>query len=63
MAADAKTGACLVDAAVRSSLETVRINAAALQDQSLATDLEARAADIEQEAAKIRAQLFDGCGW
>jgi formiminotetrahydrofolate cyclodeaminase len=60
VAADAKTGAYLADAAIRASLETVRINAAALQDQSFAATLETRAADIEETAADARMRLFDG---
>jgi formiminotetrahydrofolate cyclodeaminase len=60
VAADAKTGACLADATIRASLETVRINAAALQDQSFAATLETRAADIEETAAGARMRLFDG---
>jgi formiminotetrahydrofolate cyclodeaminase len=60
VAADAKTGACLADAAIRASLETVRINTAALQDQSFVATLETRAADIEEIAAGVRMRLFDG---
>jgi len=62
VAADAKTGAYLADAAVRASLETVRINAAALTDESFAADLRARAAGVERSAASVRGRLLDGDG-
>lgn len=58
VAADAKTGAYLADAAVRASVETVRINAAALPDRSFAADLEDRAATVEESAAAVRSRLF-----
>ena len=58
VAADAKTGAFLADAAVRASLETVRINTAALPDQSFASRLEARAGDVERAAAEVRGRLL-----
>jgi len=59
VAADAKTGAYLADAAVRASLETVRINVAALPDRSFAMDLEDRAATVDESAAAIRRRLFE----
>ena len=59
VAADAKTGAYLADAAVRASLETVRINTAALQEEPFAADLEARAADVETAATELRARSLD----
>ena len=58
VAADAKTGAYLADAAVRASVETVRINAAALPEGSFAADIEDRAADIAESAAAARGRLF-----
>jgi formiminotetrahydrofolate cyclodeaminase len=58
VAADAKTGAYLADAAVRASVETVRINAAALPEGSFAADIEDRAADIAESAAAVRGRLF-----
>ena len=58
VAADARTGAYLADAAVRASLETLRINVVALPDRSFAADLEDRAADIERSAAAVRGRLF-----
>jgi len=58
VAADARTGAYLADAAVRASLETLRINVGALSDRSFAADLEDRAADIERSAATVRGRLF-----
>jgi formiminotetrahydrofolate cyclodeaminase len=58
VAADAKTGAYLADAAVRASLETVRINIAALPDQSFAATLEDRATDVERSATEVRGRLF-----
>ena len=59
MAADAKTGAYLADAAIRASLETVRINTAALHEESFAADLEARTAEVEAAATELRARLLD----
>ena len=56
--ADAKTGGHLADAAVRASIETVRINAAALPDRSFAADVERRAADVERSAAAVRARFL-----
>ena len=58
VAADAKTGAYLADAAVRASLETVRINMAALADQSFAATLEDRTTAVERSAAAVRGRLF-----
>ena len=62
VAADAKTGAYLADAAVRASLETVRINAAALPDRSFAADLESRARAVEESVSDARTRLFGGDG-
>jgi formiminotetrahydrofolate cyclodeaminase len=59
VAADAKTGAYLADAAIRASLETVRINTAALHEESFAADLEARTAEVEAAATELRARLLD----
>lgn len=60
VAADAKTGAYLADAAVRASLETVRINAAALPDRSVATDLQTRATAVGESADGVRDRLLGG---
>ncbi|GGJ02804.1 hypothetical protein GCM10008995_10750 [Halobellus salinus] len=62
VAADAKTGAYLADAAVRASLETVRINAAALPDRSFAADLESRARAVKEAVRDARPRLFGGDG-
>lgn len=62
VAADAKTGAYLADAAVRASVETVRINAAALPEGSFAAGIEDRAADVTESAAAVRGRLF-GTKW
>jgi len=58
VAADAKTGAYLADAAVRASVETVRINAAALPEGSFAAGIEDRATDVTESAAAVRGRLF-----
>lgn len=58
VAADAKTGAYLADAAVRASIETVRINVGALPKESFAADIEGRAADVTESAAAVRGRLF-----
>ncbi|MBB6646315.1 cyclodeaminase/cyclohydrolase family protein [Halobellus ruber] len=60
VAADAKTGAYLADAAVRASVETVRINAAALPNRPFASDLEGRAATVEESADPVRRRLLGG---
>ena len=62
VAADAKTGAYLADAAVRASIETVRINVAALPEGSFAADVERRAADVTESAATVRGRLFGADG-
>ena len=59
VAADARTGAYLADAAVRASVTTVRINAAALPEGSFATDVEERATDVAAAAAAVRGRLLD----
>jgi formiminotetrahydrofolate cyclodeaminase len=58
VAADAKTGAYLADATVRASVETVRINVAALPEGSFAAGIEERAADVTESAAAVRGRLF-----
>ena len=58
VAADARTGAYLADAAVRASVETVRINAAALPDRPFAADLEDRARAVEESADPVRRRLL-----
>ena len=62
VAADAKTGAYLADAAVRASLETVRINAAALPDRSFAADLESRVRAVGESVSSVRTRLFGSDG-
>lgn len=58
VAADAKTGAYLADAAIRASVETVRINAAALPKGQFVAGIEDRAADVTESAAAVRGRLF-----
>lgn len=58
VAADAKTGGYLADAAVRASIETVRVNVAALPEESFAADIEGRAAEVTESAAAVRGRLF-----
>ena len=60
--ADAKTGGYLADAAIRASIETVRINAAALPDRSFAADVERRAAAVERSAATVRGRFLGADG-
>lgn len=62
VAADAKTGAYLADAAVGASVETVRINTAALPDDRVAADLEDRAAAVERSAERVRRRVLGGRG-
>lgn len=59
VAADAKTGAYLADAAVRASVETVRIDVAALSGESFAAEIDDRAAAVAESAAMVRGRLFD----
>ena len=58
VAADAKAGAYLVDAAVRASLATVRTNVEALDDASYAARLDERSARIAATAAELRRDVF-----
>jgi len=58
VAADAKAGAYLVDAAVRASLATVRTNVEALDDASYAATLDERSARIAATAAELRRDVF-----
>ncbi|WP_336023826.1 cyclodeaminase/cyclohydrolase family protein [Halobellus salinisoli] len=64
VAADAKAGAYLADAALRASLATVRTNIEALEDTSYAAKLEERGAQIAATAADVRRDVlsepFDG---
>ena len=60
--ADAKTGGHLADAAVRASIETVRINVAALPDRSFAAGVERRVADVERSAAAVRRRFLGADG-
>ncbi|WP_049987996.1 cyclodeaminase/cyclohydrolase family protein [Halobellus rufus] len=59
VAADAKAGAYLADAAVRASLATVEINVSALDDASHAADLRERAAQIAADAADLREDVLN----
>ncbi|WP_144900770.1 cyclodeaminase/cyclohydrolase family protein [Halobellus captivus] len=54
VAADARAGAYLADAAVRASLATVSVNVETLEDRSYAATIEERSAEIATRAAAIR---------
>ncbi|MFD1599930.1 cyclodeaminase/cyclohydrolase family protein [Halobellus rarus] len=58
VAADARAGAYLADAAVQASLSTVRVNAAALSDRSFAETMAARADALSASAADVRSEVL-----
>ncbi|MCP4204359.1 MAG: glutamate formimidoyltransferase [bacterium] len=57
-ASDAGVGALCARAAVRGAYLNVRINASALEDQSLAADLIARGKSLEDQAAELEAEIL-----
>ncbi|QCC47560.1 cyclodeaminase/cyclohydrolase family protein [Halobellus limi] len=62
VAADARAGAYLADAAVQASLSTVRVNAAALSDHSFAETMTDRADAVSSSAAEVRSEILsDDC--
>ena len=58
VAADARAGAYLADAAVQASLATVRTNMAAMDDASYAAELGDRSDDVATTAAKLRRDVL-----
>ena len=60
VAADARAGAYLADAAVQASISTVRVNAAALSDRSFAETMTARADALSASAADVRSDVLGG---
>ena len=61
VAADARAGAYLADAAVQASISTVRVNAAALSDRSFAETMTARADALSASAADVRSEVLGSC--
>jgi len=61
VAADARAGAYLADAAVQASISTVRVNAAALSDRSFAETMAARADALSASAADVRSEVLGSC--
>jgi len=55
---DAGVGALCVRAAIRGAYLNVKINASGLDDQTLAADLIARGKSLEEQAAKLEAEIL-----